>query len=728
MWRFSTLFVFAALSVARISAQEKVPCSDGDHYKIDLKQLELKYDGTSFKGTLTSLTALVGIKLEVVPQKLQNVALATQQWNEFLKGLAVGYNTCAISKLQYQEGVLQVYPRLRTNISELDGIRKQLAAGRGADQPQLDHLLQLYVSNFTRFAEISHRTDILERITNLEHQTTEIKHDLSALQAKFDEATRNLRQHPLAPPAEVQSEIESQVTVAATRARAAYERGYALTKVFRFADAIPYFEDALSRIRLPDFYIALGRAYLETANLDKAEQTFDAGLREITAQEDQRHAADLNGEMARLFLARGRTSDALRFAERALTLDQHISRSRSKRVARDEMEIGEILYGTGDLVGALDHSMKSLKLKEAIYGHESTEVGEVADNVGMILYAKRDLKGAAQYTGRAVGIGEREGPLDSPSLATRYSNVGSILYAQGDLDGALRYTHKALDIDSKIYGPNHPNVAIRENNIGQFYALKGDLKQAYDYTMKAVSIDKEVYGPRHTNVASFQNNLANTLRLEGKLDEALDLSMSSLQIHQEVRGRESVEVATDSNSIAQTLLARGDSANAMTYARQAFDIDQKLFGPDHPYTASDANTLAATVLASGKEDEAFDLSEKAISTDQKKGPDNAHLSLDYITKAKILLAKHDIAAAQLCAEDAMNLAVKAYGPNNPQVALAAEVLGQVIRAKGDAEAAIQYARQAILILRSTYGPDNPATQRVETEINVLQGANDKHEN
>jgi hypothetical protein len=80
------------------AAQKTAHCPDGDHVLIDVKQIAIQYDASSFAGTLSSLSVLGG-RLEIAPKKLQEAA-ATQQWDEFLKGLAAGYNTCAVTKQQ----------------------------------------------------------------------------------------------------------------------------------------------------------------------------------------------------------------------------------------------------------------------------------------------------------------------------------------------------------------------------------------------------------------------------------------------------------------------------------------------------------------------------------------------------------------------------------------------------------------------------------------------------
>src|SRR5580700_11329145 len=83
-------FLFFLIVSGLAAGQQKISCPDGEHLEIDVKQIAIQYDASSFAGTLSSLSVL-GARLEVAPKKLQEAAVATQQWDEFLKGLVVGY-------------------------------------------------------------------------------------------------------------------------------------------------------------------------------------------------------------------------------------------------------------------------------------------------------------------------------------------------------------------------------------------------------------------------------------------------------------------------------------------------------------------------------------------------------------------------------------------------------------------------------------------------------------
>src|SRR5690348_9936085 len=94
---FLILLLFGLVFSTSTMAAKRVSCPDGEHIEIDIKQIAIQYQGTSFGVTLSGLSAL-SARLKVEPKTLQIAAEATQQWNEYVKALVGGYNSCAITR------------------------------------------------------------------------------------------------------------------------------------------------------------------------------------------------------------------------------------------------------------------------------------------------------------------------------------------------------------------------------------------------------------------------------------------------------------------------------------------------------------------------------------------------------------------------------------------------------------------------------------------------------
>ncbi len=603
LWRSNSfrhtgaVILLGLASVTRAVAQKRIPCPDGEHIEIDVRQISIQYGASTFAGTLGSLSAL-GARLEITPKRLQEVAVATQQWDEFLKGLAAGYNTCAVTREQYADGLNRIYPRLQEDGSSLEQVRKAIANGQKIDAQHLQRLIDSFSADLRQFAQLSGKEIILERISALADQQKALsdqeKSNTERILAKLDELKQMNLQAPLATPPEIKqqiSDIRRGLLTKADNAEVAYNKGYALLNQYHFAEAIPYLQQAVADVPLPDFYLALGRSYYELSNLGDAERVIREGLK-ATPTSDEEYVARLESHMGVILEAKGDLGGALQYTQRALKIGERLYGPDHPIVAVRANNIGQILQDKGDLGGALQYTQRALKIDEKVYGPDNPDLAVELNNIGQILKDKGNLDGALQYTRRALKIDEKVYGPDHPIVAVKANNIGAILQDKGELDGALQYSHRALKIDEKVYGPDHPIVARDDNNIGLILKAKGDLNSALQYVKRALKIDEKVYGPDHHSVAINANNIGLILTAKGDLDGALQYFQRALKIDEKVYGPDYPAVAIRANNISQILKAKGDLDGALQYAQRALRIDEKVYGPDHPSTKAVASNVA----------------------------------------------------------------------------------------------------------------------------------------
>jgi tetratricopeptide (TPR) repeat protein len=627
MWmkaRYVMISVLTGLSWStQAFAQQRITCPDKtQRIAIDLKQIQIQYNASSFAGTLASLGAL-SAHLSVEQKVLQQVSATTQQWNEFLKGLVAGYNSCVITDQQYADSLKRIYPRLKEDAAGLEEIRKVVSEGRKADEKRLKTLLDSYFANLRQFARVSGNEIIIERITAvIEKNTADVlkKQDttldvLATLQKQLEAIERNQKEAPLATPAQITKEvsaIKEKLLAKADEAQAAYEKGYDLYQRYRFAEAIPHLKEALMIIPLSDFYLALGNAFWALPDLAEAEKTYTEGLRQSIDRKDRGNEAVFSNQLGRAFQAKGDLAAALRYTQRALAIDEKLYGPNHPDVAIRANNIGMILKDKGDLDGALRYTQRALTIGEKVYGPNHPDAAIRANNIGMILKDKGDLDAALRYTQRALTIDEKLYGPNHPNVAIRANNIGQILQDKGDLDAALGYSRRALNIDEKVYGPDHPNAARNANNIGLILQDKGDLNAALGYSRRALNIDEKVYGPDHPNAARNANNIGLILQDKGDLNGALSYVQRALTIDEKVYGPDHPSVATLANNIGQILKAEGDLDAALRYIQRALTIDEKVYGPDHPDVARDANNIGMILKAKGDLDGALRYTERAF--------------------------------------------------------------------------------------------------------------------
>jgi tetratricopeptide (TPR) repeat protein len=330
--RFTIAWSLLLLVATGAAAQErkKISCPDGDHLEIDLKQISIQYDASSFGVTVSSL-GFLGARLEVAPKQLQEAAAATQQWDLFLKGLATGYNNCAITRQQYDDGLKRIYPKLKEDGAGLEEIRKAISEGHKADEKRLQSLLDSYYASLREFARASGREDIIKHLEDLEELIRsgegeileQLKADTKKILVRIDELDKGNAQAPPSAQAEVTtevSEIRKSLLAKTAEAEAAYNKGNDLLNSYRSREAIPYLQQAVAAAPLPDFYLALGRAYEGLPDLGEAEKALRAGLDLINGKNDDKHEAPLAVALGRVLQAKGDLEGARTYTQRALEI------------------------------------------------------------------------------------------------------------------------------------------------------------------------------------------------------------------------------------------------------------------------------------------------------------------------------------------------------------------------------------------------------------------------
>jgi tetratricopeptide (TPR) repeat protein len=513
--------------------QKQVKCSNGEiHFEIDVQKLALNYAGQSFQFTLSGLSAL-GARVTSEPKTLLAAAEATQQWNELLKGLAAGYNSCAVSQQQYNEGLNRIYPRLKDDAAELEQIRQMLAKGQQVDAARFRRTLDSYFSNLRQFAEaaniqtveaIRHVVEISENriLQNQEQSKEQILSAVKALEQRMDS---------IAKPAEVSKEVAAlrkELDAQADTAEKEYSEGYRLLHRFQFRESIPHLQAAIRAVPLPQFYEALATAFAEIPDLKQAEQTAREGLQHTTNNPEYK-------------------------ASLATTL-------------------GMILFNQGNLAGAKTALEIALYTVEVTYGRDDRRIAPIATTFSVVLRHLKIVNQAEAYARRAVQIDLTTYGKDNDETATALNNLALILQQKGDLEGAKTALADALQARESLHGHDSPGVALLVNNVGLVEMAEGKLDEAKSHFEDAIRIQEVVYGPNHPELAISVSNLGIALQRANDLEGAISNFKRSLQIDETVFGPSHTIVAVRAGLVGDALWKKGDLTGARSYFQKAFDI------------------------------------------------------------------------------------------------------------------------------------------------------------
>ena len=675
----------------------RIQCPDGDHINIDLKQLTIRYDASSFAGTLSSLGVLSG-RLEIAPTKLQEASVATQQWNEFLKGLVAGYNSCAITRQQYAEGVMQIYPRLKSDAAELETIRKRIAAGQKADEKRIGSLVDSYYDKLRQFAHVSGQDVLLQQINALAEQyargqekltvgqqniVEQQKTDTQQILERLNQLQQSISTNPIPSAGEVKqqiSEVRKRLLAKADDAEAAYNEGYDLFNRFRFADSITAFKRALSDVPLPVFYVALGRAYMALPDVGLAEKTIRDGFQLLRGDDDRPYEAQLSVQLSIILLGKGDSAGALTYADRALSISKEVYGEKNVNTVIGYNILGQVLFDKADLHGAYETMKKALDTSKQILSSDDPIVIGLNNNVGQILKAQGDWESALSYTEDALVAASRLYGDSSPLIATYSINVGSILIDKGDPKRALPYLMKALNIDERAYGPDHPEVATDCSNIIPVLFSRHDSAAALQYALRALRIDEKAYGSEHPRVALDYDNLGEAYAESGKLDAAIEYARKALGLYERIYGADSIKVVKPATNLGMDLKRKGDFDGAFTYVLRALSIDEHVYGSGHPEVARDCANLGEILIAKKNLKGALRYYKRALEIDE----------------------------------------TGVHGENDPRVVTDLMGIGDVLIASGDNEGAIKSLERAKKIVAVLFSPRAPAVQQIESRIGNLR--------
>jgi len=167
-------------------ANEKVKCPDGDHYIMPIDKITIKYHATRFESTLNGL-AVLGISFSADPKSLQTAAVATQKLNEYIKALVLGYNSCAITREQYKNGLEKLYPRLEADAKELEKMRQLILKNEKINQERFNEVIGRYEQTLHEFARVSGNGIDYSRIEAIvDSQLKEIRVGITTMQEKQD--------------------------------------------------------------------------------------------------------------------------------------------------------------------------------------------------------------------------------------------------------------------------------------------------------------------------------------------------------------------------------------------------------------------------------------------------------------------------------------------------------------------------------------------------------------
>jgi tetratricopeptide (TPR) repeat protein len=508
------MYAFPNLSMA----EEPFYCEDGPRYKIYVDQLKIKYSGKKFEADLGYLSKFK-FTLGAEDKTLQKASEFTKQWNQLLTGLAVAYNSCAITKKQFQDAFFSLYPGMRKDSQRIREIAKKLELGKQTDLKEIKQLLNDFLEKLTKFAQISGKEEIINRISEKiqeEHEETR-----KILLDAIKDLAANIDQPP---------ELSKLKDIAK-------EMGLSLDDIFtRLEEGLDFDKGlkALLQGRYDDAAILFGK-HAEKNQKQAAQSYFYRG-NALAQKRDYERAVEAYEQSAVLDPEYSYTWNNWAISLRQLgRFDEAIDKY--KEALKHKPENTYALFNWANILAHLNRHSEAIEKYEMAskihpqhadiwynWGLSLAELGEhkkATEKFEQAVKWKPDHAAAWYAWGNSLAEqGKHREAIDkyeeaikhSPDMASAWFNCGLSLFELHKYEEAIQKYQKAVE-----YNPAHAEALYNWGNILMILSEGKDktkLREAIEKYKTAIK-----YEPQHSRA---WHNFGATLALLGEYEEAIE--------------------------------------------------------------------------------------------------------------------------------------------------------------------------------------------------------------
>lgn len=247
------------------------------------------------------------------------------------------------------------------------------------------------------------------------------------------------------------------------------------------------------------------------------------------------------------------------------SIDVFKTRENKKRIADNQISLGEIYLDRGNFIVSLDYYEKALaaytelqlpKLKAVCYG-----------NIANISSLQGKYPKALEFYQKVLKVGEET--QNTRMISRSYGNIGTIYSDQNDFDKALENFNKAYEANKKA--GNKTAMAINLGNIGVVYVKQKKYDEAFKFLQQAldISIDAE----DDFGKARYLTNIGVIYREQGNYAQAISHFKKALGIFEKlnvINGESAVL-----GNITETYIEMKQYAKALPYGQKSLEIAQQ---------------------------------------------------------------------------------------------------------------------------------------------------------
>ena len=456
-----------------------------------------------------------------------------------------------------------------------------------------------------------------------------------------------------------------------------HEQATQLYKAGRYADALPFFQRALT-------------------------------LRENEVGTDDPETAQILMNLVQLYWAQGQYAPAVPVVQRALAIREKALGLEHPETADSLHNLGRLHHSLGQHAEAFSAYQRALVIREKALGPEHADTAATLNNLAALYWAQGQHPQAQEHFQRALAIREKTLGPEHRDTAQTQSNLALLLYTQGQYSEALALNQRALAIREKVLGPEHQETAHSLNNLAMVYWAQGRYDQAVVHYERALVVHEKATGPTHPNTATILNDLATLYWTQGRYAQALPHFQRALAIREKSLGPESPLTASSLNALAEIYRAQGQYEQALPLYQRALAINEKVLGPDHRSTASTLNYLAMLYRAQGRYAEALPYYQRALSIREKAlGPEHPDTAQSLNNLAVLFGSEGQYEQAMPPAQRALDVRRKVLGQEHPDTAQSLHNVAWIHDRQGEQSTALPLYRQALATRERALGPVHP---------------------
>lgn len=437
-----------------------------------------------------------------------------------------------------------------------------------------------------------------------------------------------------------------------------------------------------------------------------AHQLLEIGERQLAngLQAQPAIAADITALLGRLYID---VSDFERSGELLQRAFAMLSDPRIPDDVRARVLLGMafIEEEKGSYDAALTHGRASLALLNDAARRNPREIANAHLVIASALAKKDESKSAEAFLRSSLAedraaLGENE-----PAIADQWVQLGNLLARQGRFDESEAAFRRAIGSFSAIYGASSNGVAHTLNEMSNMLEDKGDLAGAENALNEALRIRMATVGPDHHDTIAVESNLLWLIEYEGRYEEALPKRLALLDratradlLHEQDRAAVLASIGKDYRE-----LGRFDEAIATLHESVA--IDERIAGPNSLVGAPRLRQLGLAQMIAGDyagADTTLRATLEALRTHDP--PTSPTLNLVRADIGKLLRLQHRIAESltELAAAN-QALAAGASASDMSRPLALAELASTQLEA-GDADSAARSADEALNLARKAYPP------------------------